>query len=145
MDTGERFIKAQEESYEQALTEIKNGRKRSHWMWYVFPQLKGLGRSETARYYGIANRQEAKAYMAHPVLGSRLLAISGELLKLKSSDAKAVFGRPDDLKLKSSMTLFYLADGNQTFKAVLDKFFGGEMDEVTADQLDKGEITDEAE
>ncbi|MBC3796007.1 DUF1810 domain-containing protein [Acetobacterium tundrae] len=145
MDTVERFIKAQEENYEQALTEIKNGRKRSHWMWYIFPQLKGLGRSETARYYGIANWQEAKAYMVHPVLGSRLLAISGELLKLESSDANAIFGRPDGLKLKSSMSLFYLVDGNPTFKAVLDKFFGGEMDEVTADQLDKGEITDEAE
>ena len=137
MDTVERFVKAQEESYGCALREIKNGRKRSHWMWYVFPQLKGLGRSETARYYGIENRQEAKAYMAHPVLGSRLLEISGELLKLESNDANAVFGRPDDLKLKSSMTLFYLVDGNPTFKAVLDKYFDGEIDEVTADQLDK--------
>jgi len=137
MDTTERFVKAQEESYGQALTEIKNGRKRSHWMWYVFPQLKGLGRSETARYYGIENRAEAKAYLAHPLLGSRLLEIAGELLKLESSDATVVFGRPDDLKLKSSMTLFYLVDGNPTFKAVLDKYFGGEIDEVTADQLDK--------
>lgn len=139
MDTVERFVKAQEESYQQALTEIKNGRKLSHWMWYVFPQLKGLGRSEIARYYGIANRQEAKAYLAHPLLGSRLLEISGELLKLESRDATAVFGKPDDVKLKSSMTLFYLVDGNPTFKAVLDKFFGGQLDEVTVDQLDQGE------
>ncbi|MDO9490939.1 DUF1810 domain-containing protein [Acetobacterium sp.] len=145
MNTVERFVKAQEESYRQALIEIKNGRKHSHWMWYVFPQLKGLGRSEMARYYGIANRHEAKAYLAHPLLGSRLLEISGELLNLESRDATAVFGRPDDVKLKSSMTLFYLVDGNPTFKAVLDKFFGGQLDEVTADQLDKGEITDEAE
>ena len=137
MDTVERFIKAQEESYGQALEEIKNGYKRSHWMWYVFPQLKGLGRSETARYYGIANRTEAEAYLAHPLLGSRLLEISGELLKLESCDAREVFGRPDDVKLKSSMTLFYLVDGNPIFKAVLDKFFAGELDEVTADQLDK--------
>ncbi len=137
MDTVERFIKAQEESYGQALEEIKNGHKRSHWMWYVFPQLKGLGRSETARYYGIANRTEAEAYLAHPLLGSRLLEISGELLKLESCDAREVFGRPDDVKLKSSMTLFYLVDGNPIFKAVLDKFFAGELDEVTADQLDK--------
>jgi len=137
MDTVERFIKAQEESYGQALEEIKNGHKRSHWMWYVFPQLKGLGRSETARYYGIANRTEAEAYLAHPLLGSRLLEISGELLKLESCDAREVFGRPDDVKLKSSMTLFYLVDGNLIFKAVLDKFFAGELDEVTADQLDK--------
>ena len=137
MDTVERFIKAQEESYGQALEEIKNGYKRSHWMWYVFPQLKGLGRSETARDYGIANRTEAEAYLAHPLLGSRLLEISGELLKLESCDAREVFGRPDDVKLKSSMTLFYLVDGNPIFKAVLDKFFAGELDEVTADQLDK--------
>ncbi|MBC3805226.1 DUF1810 family protein [Acetobacterium fimetarium] len=137
MDTVERFIKAQEESYGQALEEIKNGHKRSHWMWYVFPQLKGLGRSETARYYGIANRTEAEAYLADPLLGSRLLEISGELLKLESCDAREVFGRPDDVKLKSSMTLFYLVDGNPIFKAVLDKFFAGELDEVTADQLDK--------
>ncbi|WP_296561074.1 DUF1810 domain-containing protein [uncultured Acetobacterium sp.] len=145
MDTVERFVKAQEEIYQQALTEIKNGRKRSHWMWYIFPQLKGLGRSETARYYGIENRSEAKAYMAHPLLGSRLLEISGELLKLESHDATAVFGRPDDLKLKSSMTLFYLVDGNLTLKAVLDKFFSGQLDEVTATQLDKRELTDETE
>ena len=130
MDTVERFIKAQEESYGQALEEIKNGHKRSHWMWYVFPQLKGLGRSETARYYGIANRTEAEAYLADPLLGSRLLEISGELLKLESCDAREVFGRPDDVKLKSSMTLFYLVDGNLIFKAVLDKFFAGELDTV---------------
>ena len=145
MDTVERFVKAQEESYGPALTEIKNGRKRSHWMWYIFPQLKGLGRSETARYYGIANRQEAKAYLVHPLLGLRLLEISGELLKLESRDATAIFGRPDDVKLKSSMTLFYLVDGNLIFKKVLDKFFGGQLDQVTADQLDKGGTADEAE
>lgn len=137
MDTVERFVKAQEESYGQALMEIKNGRKRSHWMWYIFPQLKGLGRSETARYYGIENRAEAKAYLAHPLLGMRLLEISGELLKFESSDARAVFGRPDDLKLKSSMTLFYLVGGNPTFKAVLDKYFGGALDEITVNLLDK--------
>lgn len=137
MDTVERFVKVQEESYGQALAEIKNGRKRSHWMWYIFPQLKGLGRSETARYYGIENRAEAEAYLVHPLLKGRLLEISGELLKLESSDARAVLGRPDDLKLKSSMTLFYLVDGNPIFKAVLDKYFGGELDKVTVDLLDK--------
>jgi len=137
MDTIERFVKAQESDYACALQEIKNGRKRSHWMWYVFPQLKGLGRSETARYYGIENRAEARAYLDHPLLGPRLLEISGELLKLDRSDATAVFGRPDDRKLKSSMTLFYLVDGNPTFKAVLDKFFNGALDEVTVERLDK--------
>jgi len=137
MDTIERFVKAQEESYGQALAEIKNGCKRSHWMWYIFPQLKGLGRSETARYYGIENRAEATAYLAHPLLGMRLREISGELLKLDFSDARAVLGRPDDLKLKSSMTLFYLVGGNPTFKAVLDKYFDGALDEITVNLLDK--------
>lgn len=131
MDGLERFVKAQEHDYGYALQEIKNGHKRSHWMWYIFPQLKGLGRSETATYYGIENRAEAAAYLAHPVLGSRLLEICGELLKLDTSDAHAVFGRPDDLKLKSSMTLFYLVSGNPVFKAVLDKYFDGEMDALT--------------
>jgi Uncharacterized conserved protein len=102
----ERFVKAQEQSYGQALQEIQNGRKRSHWMWYIFPQIQGLGHSPTAQYYAVRDQAEAKAYMAHPVLGSRLLEISKELLRLKSSNAREVFGSPDDMKLKSSMTLF---------------------------------------
>lgn len=135
MDGIERFIKAQEKSYDCALQEIKNGRKRSHWMWYVFPQIKGLGHSTTAQYYAIQNRAEAEDYLAHPLLSSRLLEITGELLKLKTSDADAVFGWPDDQKLKSSMTLFYMVSNDQVFKQVLDKFFGGELDDVTANQL----------
>ena len=131
----ERFIKAQEHSYECALKEIKNGHKRSHWMWYIFPQIKGLGHSSTAQYYAIQNRAEAEGYMAHPVLSSRLLEISGELLKLETSDADEVFGWPDDMKLKSSMTLFYIVSSNQVFKQVLDKFFSGELDDFTVDQL----------
>jgi len=131
----ERFIKAQEDSYECALKEIKNGHKRSHWMWYIFPQIKGLGYSSTAMYYAIQNRAEAEVYMAHPVLGSRLLEISGELLKLETSDADEVFGWPDDMKLKSSMTLFYIVSSNQVFRQVLDKFFSGELDDFTVDQL----------
>jgi uncharacterized protein (DUF1810 family) len=135
MDGIERFVKAQESDYDCALEEIKKGRKRSHWMWYIFPQLKGLGRSETARYYGIENRAEAEAYLAHPVLGARLLEISGELLKLDGNEPIVVFGRPDNMKLKSSMTLFYLVSGNEIFKAVLDKYFDGEMDAVTINQM----------
>ena len=118
----ERFIKAQEHSYECALKEIKNGHKRSHWMWYIFPQIKGLGYSSTAKYYAIKNRAKAEVYMAHPVLGSHLLEISGELLKLETSDVDEVFGWPDDMKLKSSMTLFYIVSSNQVFKQLLDKF-----------------------
>ena len=133
----ERFVKAQEQSYGQALREIQNGRKRSHWMWYIFPQIQGLGHSPTAQYYAVRDQAEAKAYMAHPVLGSRLLEISGELLRLKSSNAREVFGSPDDMKLKSSMTLFEAVSGEPVFGRVLDKFFAGERDMLTLDFLKK--------
>ncbi len=131
----ERFIKAQEESYEIALGEIKQGRKESHWMWYIFPQIKGLGHSSTAQYYAIQSRAEAEAYLCHPILSKRLLEISEELLNIESNDASAVFGYPDDLKLKSSMTLFSLISRKTVFKRVLDKFFDGEIDERTVELL----------
>lgn len=125
-----RFITAQEDSYPIALAEIQSGKKRSHWMWYIFPQLKGLGFSDTARFYGIENREEAKAYLEHPVLGSRLREICGELLTLSSSDPHAIFDSPDDMKLKSCATLFLLVQPSDEniFKKILDKFFGGEID-----------------
>ena len=131
----ERFVIAQEESYEIALREIKDGRKRSHWMWYIFPQIKGLGYSSTAQFFAIENRAEAEAYMKHPVLSVRLLEISEELLNIDSNDASRVFGYPDNLKLKSSMTLFSLVSRKTVFKRVLDKFFDGEIDERTVDLL----------
>ena len=121
----ERFINAQEHDFARALQEIKNGRKTSHWMWYIFPQIQGLGHSPTARYYAVKDQKEADAYMKHPVLGSRLLEISGELLKLNSCNATEIFGRPDDMKLKSSMTLFEAVSGEPVFGRVLDKFFEG--------------------
>lgn len=127
----ERFLEAQERSYQTALSEIKFGRKMSHWMWYIFPQLKELGYSSTAKYYGIVGRGEAEAYANHPILGERLREISGELLKLESSDAEYVMGYPDDLKLKSSMTLFLEVSGDPLFQKVLDKFFDGEKDQTT--------------
>lgn len=133
----ERFIEAQEQSYETALNEIKKGRKRSHWMWYIFPQIKGLGHSSTAQYYAIQNRAEAEAYLNHPVLSKRLFEISEELLKIESNDASKVFGYPDDLKLKSSMTLFSLISKKSVFKRVLDKFFDGEIDERTVELLEE--------
>lgn len=132
----ERFLKAQKGIYETALNEIKNGRKRSHWMWYVFPQIKGLGSSSTANYYAIQDKQEAEDYLKHPVLFKRLMEISEELLKLDSNDAGEVFGYPDDMKLKSSMTLFLLIDGQEVFEKVLDKFFDGEIDERTVEILE---------
>ena len=129
--TLDRFIKAQETDYPIALSEIRSGRKRSHWMWYIFPQYKGLGFSSTAQYYAIQNRKEAEEYLAHPVLGKRLLEISEFLSELESDDASKVMGYPDDMKLKSSMTLFYLVSGNDIFKKVLDKFFDGKIDTKT--------------
>lgn len=127
----ERFIKVQENAYEVALKEIKQGYKQSHWMWYIFPQIKGLGYSSTAQYYAIQDKKEAIDYMNHPVLSKRLIEMSEELLKINSNNANEILGYPDDLKLKSSMTLFYLTSKNETFKKVLDKFFNGELDENT--------------
>ena len=137
MDGLERFVQAQADSYARALREIKSGRKTSHWMWYIFPQLSGLGHSQTARYYAIRDRAEAEAYLAHPVLGKRLLEISSELLKLESSDATAVMGWPDDLKLKSSMTLFSLVSREPVFRQVLEKYFRGEEDVYTVQVISR--------
>jgi uncharacterized protein (DUF1810 family) len=124
-----RFMDAQENSYAMAYTEIQQGRKQSHWMWFIFPQIAGLGFSETSRYYAIKDPQEAADFLKHPVLGSRLVNISRELLKLKTNDAHRVFGSPDDLKLKSSMTLFSsLPEADPVFQLVLEKFFNGEKD-----------------
>ena len=128
----ERFKQAQEQDYATALSEIKNGRKRSHWMWYIFPQLDGLGRSKTSRFYAIKNVNEAQTYLDHPVLGRHLIEICNELLKLPENNATSIFGYPDDLKLRSSVTLFAsLSDSNAVFQQVLDKFFDGEADEQT--------------
>lgn len=137
MDGLERFVQAQADSYARALREIKSGRKTSHWMWYIFPQLSGLGHSQTARYYAIRDRAEAEAYLAHPVMGKRLLEISSELLKLESSDATAVMGWPDDLKLKSSMTLFSLVSREPVFRQVLEKYFRGEEDAYTVQAISR--------
>lgn len=125
-DSLDRFIKAQETSYATALAEIRNGRKQSHWMWYIFPQLKGLGFSETSRYYGIDGPGEARAYLDHPVLGPRLIEISEALLETGETDARLVFGTPDDLKLRSCMSLFSsLQPTHAVFEKVLERFFGG--------------------
>ncbi len=131
----ERFHRAQASTFPFALAEIMNGQKRSHWMWYIFPQLRGLGYSSKSFYYGLEGLAEAKAYLQDTVLRDHLVRISDALLKLPGSDATAVMGSPDDLKLRSSMTLFYLAaEGTATanvFMAVLKKYFQGEMDEKT--------------
>lgn len=127
----DRFIKAQENTYLVALKEIKNGRKQSHWMWYIFPQIKGLGMSETSRYYGIDGEEEAKAYLDNEILGSRLREITSELLKLNIDNPVDIFGTIDAIKLKSSMTLFDYVSDDKIFSQVLNKYYNGEIDEKT--------------
>ena len=131
----QRFHKAQQIDYPIALEEIRNGQKESHWMWYIFPQLKELGYSSTAKFYGLT-KDEAKAYINDEVLKSRLIEISNVLLELKSNDATEIFGYPDDLKLKSCMTLFSeIAPEIEVFDNVLEKFFSGKKDNKTVDLL----------
>ena len=134
-----RFIKAQQGSYQTALAEIKRGRKTSHWMWYVFPQIAGLGMSPTAQYYAVQNLEEAREYLDDPVLGPRLAEISRALLALDTGDADYVFGWPDNMKLRSSMTLFSLVSRDDTvFQDVLDKYYGDEPDELTLSIVGRG-------
>jgi len=134
----DRFISAQQQTYATALQEITQGKKHSHWIWYIFPQLAGLGHSEMAKHYAINSLTEAEAYLAHPVLGEHLIEISTALLKLKTNNATQVMGSPDDIKLRSSMTLFAsLKDSPAIFKQVLDKFYGGQLDPKTLELLGK--------
>ena len=134
----ERFIAAQAPVYDQALAELKAGRKRSHWMWFVFPQIAGLGHSAMAQKYAIESLDEAQNYLEHPILGSRLRACTQAVLALKDSDAHAVFGAPDDLKFRSAMTLFDLASPDDIFGAALKKYFGGEADALTVEKVSDG-------
>ncbi len=134
----QRFLDAQARDYATALAEIKAGRKRSHWMWYIFPQIQGLGFSEISRHYALQDLAEAAAYLQHPLLGRRLEEIARALLGLPGHSATAVLGTPDDLKLRSSMTLFAQVPGaSPVFQQVLDKFFGGLADPHTLRQLGK--------
>ena len=128
----ERFVEAQERTYQVALSEVYNGKKRTHWMWYIVPQLRGLGRSSMAHIYGISGLEEAKAYLEHPWLSGRLYELCVALLHHKDKSAYEIFGDIDEMKLKSSMTLFALTSEEYTiFDQVLEQFFDGEMDEVT--------------
>lgn len=135
----ERFIKEQEYDYDTALKEMREGRKRSHWIWYIFPQLQELGKSSIAKFYGIEDIEEAKAYLAHPVLGARLKEISEALLQLDDNDPEKVMGgHPDDRKLCSCMTLFaQISEKDSVFHKVLDKFFGGKQDNKTLSLLNE--------
>ncbi len=132
----QRFIAAHQNNYTAALSEIKKGRKQTHWMWYIFPQLKELGLSETAKNYGIIDIDEAAAFLQDTLLGSNLIEISTVLVSLDSKNAHAIFGSPDDMKLHSSMTLFAaVPTANPVFQQVLDKFFDGVKDKRKLDLL----------
>jgi uncharacterized protein (DUF1810 family) len=131
----ERFVKAQEGVYPRALAELRAGKKQSHWMWFIFPQVAGLGHSAMAQMYAIGSLDEAKAYLAHPVWGQRLRACCEAVLAVEGKSAHAIFGSPDDLKFRSSLTLFDLASPNDIFRAAMDKYFGGEADELTLQKL----------
>lgn len=134
----DRFVAAQNSggTYEQALAELRAGRKSSHWMWFVFPQIAGLGRSAMAQAYAIADLDEARAYLAHPVLGPRLVTAAETLVTHRHRSADAILGGIDAIKLRSSMTLFAHADAGQTvFRTVLDQFFDGEEDPATLERI----------
>jgi uncharacterized protein (DUF1810 family) len=133
----DRFVEAQAGSYDTALQEIRSGAKRSHWMWYVFPQIAGLGRSAMARRYAISDLAEAEAYLAHPVLGDRLREITQTLQAFPYTDPERLFGGIDAMKLRSSLTLFARADkdSNGLFQQALDRWFGGDQDEATVLRL----------
>ena len=131
----ERFVAAQADSYETAWAEIKRGAKPSHWMWYIFPQIAGLGSSLTTRFYAIGSLDETQAYLEHPVLGQRLRACVEALQDLSSTTAEAVFGSIDAMKLRSSLTLFIAAGGDSMFLAALQRWFGGEDDEATLQRI----------
>jgi uncharacterized protein (DUF1810 family) len=132
-----RFIEAQENTYSDALSEIRNGRKRTHWMWFIFPQIKGLGKTQMAIKYSINDINEAIFYINHPILGNRLKEITGELLKIKDKSALDIFGSPDDKKLKSCMTLFSIVSQDSIFRQVLSQFFNSEKDGKTLDIIGK--------
>ncbi|MEO7717172.1 MAG: DUF1810 domain-containing protein [Capsulimonas sp.] len=132
----ERFISAQQAVYGTALTELTKGRKRTHWMWYIFPQFEGLGYSATSKHYAIRSLEEAQAYLDHPVLGARLQQCAEAVLAVEERTASEIFGSPDDVKLQSSMTLFAQADGSgSVFTRVLEKYFDGQTDGETLRRL----------
>jgi uncharacterized protein (DUF1810 family) len=132
----DRFLKAQEDSYDTALDELRSGRKRSHWIWFVFPQLSGLGHSPTSQFYGIKSLDEAAAYLRHPILGGRLHESLKVLQTLEATSADQVFGELDAMKFRSSLTLFAEADpADPIVEAALDRWFGGRKDEKTLQLL----------
>ncbi len=132
IDTLLRFLTAQENTYPKVINELQNGKKTTHWMWFIFPQIQGLGQSQTAKYYSIKNIKEAHEYLAHPILGARLMECVQAILNVNDKTANDIFGSPDDMKLRSSMTLFdYVKPEETLFKKVLQKYFAGKLDHRT--------------
>ena len=131
----ERFVAAQASNYEDALAELRGGKKRTHWMWYVFPQIEGLGGSAMAHRYSIKSEAEARAYLAHPILGPRLLDCASAVLETTGRTAHDIFGSPDDMKLHSSATLFATVSDDPIYQQILDKYFAGKPDEKTIELL----------
>jgi uncharacterized protein (DUF1810 family) len=132
----QRFVDAQNPVFEKVCAELQSGQKRGHWMWFIFPQLRSLGSSQMAVKFGISSRQEAEAYLKHPILGPRLRECTGLVNLVKGRSIKEIFGYPDDLKLRSSMTLFASATpDNQVFRDALQKYFAGEVDRLTIEEL----------
>ena len=136
----ERFVEAQELMYPMAFDEVRNGRKRGHWIWYIFPQLKGLGMSENSQYYGIDGIKEARAYLQHPVLGARLREITTAFLELVGKNAQEVFGHLDAMKVCSCMTLFNEVSDDDLFQRVLDRYYNGVADDRTLEILGKLDV-----
>ena len=132
-----RFVEAQAPLYDRVLAELTSGRKQSHWMWFVFPQLKALGRSSMAQFYGLHDLVESQSYWAHPVLGPRLKECVLAVLDVQSKTAHEIFGSPDDLKFCSCLTLFELASPDECFGAALERFYGGRRDEKTMALLEE--------
>ena len=131
-----RFLDAQERCIKEVQKELHEGRKRSHWMWFIFPQLRGLGRSALANHYGISSREEADAYLGHPLLGARLRHCTSLVLAIGGRAVEQIFGEPDNLKFRSCMTLFATVDPqNELFEDALNKYFAGEKDQLTLDRL----------
>lgn len=135
----DRFVSAQSGVFDTALSELRAGRKQSHWMWFIFPQMRGLGMSSTAQKYGVVSLDEAKAYLAHPVLGGRLRQCTEAVLQVEGRTLHEIFGSPDDMKFGSSMTLFARAEGrgDGVFCQAIDRYCGGKMDQRTLELLDR--------
>jgi uncharacterized protein (DUF1810 family) len=131
----QRFVEAQRQTFQQACEELRAGAKRSHWMWFIFPQIKGLGRSETAKKFAVSSREEAEAYLRHPVLGPRLRECARLACLVEGRSAHEIFGAPDDLKFRSSMTLFAAVAPDDVFSQALVKYFDGKADPATVERL----------